>query len=49
MATYVNLDGVRTWYDETGTGEPLVLLQELKDENRWPRRLSPPPRQPPDH
>jgi hypothetical protein len=26
MATYVNLDGVRTWYDETGTGDPLVLL-----------------------
>jgi pimeloyl-ACP methyl ester carboxylesterase len=26
MATYVDLDGVRTWYDETGVGEPLVLL-----------------------
>jgi hypothetical protein len=26
MATYVDLDGVRTWYDEAGTGEPLVLL-----------------------
>ena len=26
MATYVNLDGVRTWYDETGAGDPLVLL-----------------------
>jgi pimeloyl-ACP methyl ester carboxylesterase len=26
MATYVNLDGIRTWYDETGAGEPLVLL-----------------------
>ncbi|MGH7763290.1 MAG: alpha/beta fold hydrolase [Candidatus Dormibacteraceae bacterium] len=26
MATYVDLEGVRTWYDETGTGEPLVLL-----------------------
>ena len=26
MATYVDLDGVRTWYDETGAGEPLVLL-----------------------
>jgi pimeloyl-ACP methyl ester carboxylesterase len=26
MATYVQLDGLRTWYDEHGTGEPLVLL-----------------------
>jgi pimeloyl-ACP methyl ester carboxylesterase len=26
MADYVDLDGVQTWYDETGTGEPLVLL-----------------------
>ena len=26
MASYVDLDGVRTWYDETGAGEPLVLL-----------------------
>jgi pimeloyl-ACP methyl ester carboxylesterase len=26
MGTYVDLDGVRTWYDETGEGEPLVLL-----------------------
>jgi pimeloyl-ACP methyl ester carboxylesterase len=26
MATCVDLDGVRTWYDETGAGEPLVLL-----------------------
>jgi pimeloyl-ACP methyl ester carboxylesterase len=26
MATYVELDGLRTWYDEHGTGEPLVLL-----------------------
>jgi pimeloyl-ACP methyl ester carboxylesterase/GNAT superfamily N-acetyltransferase len=26
MATYVDLDGVRTWYDEHGEGEPLVLL-----------------------
>ena len=26
MATYVDLDGVRTWYDEIGAGEPLVLL-----------------------
>jgi pimeloyl-ACP methyl ester carboxylesterase len=26
MAGYVELDGVRTWYDEHGKGEPLVLL-----------------------
>ncbi|MFF5985525.1 alpha/beta fold hydrolase [Prauserella flavalba] len=26
MAEYVDLDGVRTWYDERGGGEPLVLL-----------------------
>ena len=26
MATYVELNGIRTWYDEQGTGEPLVLL-----------------------
>ncbi|WP_309672278.1 alpha/beta hydrolase [Gemmatimonas sp.] len=26
MPTYVDLDGVRTWYDEKGTGDPVVLL-----------------------
>jgi pimeloyl-ACP methyl ester carboxylesterase len=26
MAAYVDLDGVRTWYDVTGAGDPLVLL-----------------------
>jgi pimeloyl-ACP methyl ester carboxylesterase len=26
MATYVDLDGLSTWYDEHGAGEPLVLL-----------------------
>jgi pimeloyl-ACP methyl ester carboxylesterase len=26
MAAYVEVDGVRTWYDERGQGEPLVLL-----------------------
>lgn len=26
MANYVTLDGVRTWYDELGSGEPLVML-----------------------
>src|SRR4029453_3921337 len=26
MATYVQLGAVKTWYDERGEGEPLVLL-----------------------
>jgi pimeloyl-ACP methyl ester carboxylesterase len=26
MANYVELNGIRTWYDEQGAGEPLVLL-----------------------
>ncbi len=26
MAMYVDLNGVRTWFDEQGSGEPLVLL-----------------------
>jgi pimeloyl-ACP methyl ester carboxylesterase len=26
MATYINLGDVRTWYDERGEGEPVVLL-----------------------
>ena len=26
MANYVELNGMRTWYDEQGTGEALVLL-----------------------
>ena len=26
MGTYVDLDGVRTWYEEHGRGEPLVAL-----------------------
>ncbi len=26
MATYVELPHVKTWYDERGDGEPLVLL-----------------------
>ena len=26
MTKYVELNGIRTWYDEQGTGEPLVLL-----------------------
>ncbi len=26
MTPYVDLDGVRSWYDERGAGNPLVLL-----------------------
>jgi pimeloyl-ACP methyl ester carboxylesterase len=26
MADYIELNGIRTWYDEQGAGEPLVLL-----------------------
>jgi len=26
IGTYIDLDGISTWYDETGEGEPLVLL-----------------------
>ena len=26
MGDYVDLAGVRTWYDELGSGPPLVLL-----------------------
>jgi len=26
LASYIDLDGVRTWYDDHGAGDPLVLL-----------------------
>ena len=26
MGDYVELEGVRTWYDDQGVGSPLVLL-----------------------
>lgn len=34
MATYVDLDGVSTWYDEHGTGDPLVLLHPALVDSR---------------
>lgn len=43
--TYVELDGVRTWYDEHGECEPLVLVHRggadarawAPNSTRWPR------------
>ena len=34
MATYVDLSGVRTWFDERGAGEPLVLLHPRLADSR---------------
>jgi pimeloyl-ACP methyl ester carboxylesterase len=33
--TYVQLGAVKTWYDEQGTGEPLVLLHGGMVDSRW--------------
>jgi pimeloyl-ACP methyl ester carboxylesterase len=42
MADYVELDGVRTWYDERGEGEPLVLLHPGgADARAWAPNLDP--------
>lgn len=35
MGTYAELSGVRTWYDERGEGEPLVLLHGGAVDVRW--------------
>jgi pimeloyl-ACP methyl ester carboxylesterase len=34
MPNYVELDGLRTWYDEKGQGEPLVLLHPASTDSR---------------
>jgi pimeloyl-ACP methyl ester carboxylesterase len=34
MGSYVDLDGVKTWYDEQGSGEPLVLLHHAMGDAR---------------
>jgi pimeloyl-ACP methyl ester carboxylesterase len=40
MAGYVELGGVRTWYDEHGEGEPLVLLHPgAADARAWAPNL----------
>ncbi|MEV4756665.1 alpha/beta hydrolase [Micromonospora sp. NPDC049559] len=35
MGTYVQLGAVRTWYDEHGTGDPLVLMHGGLVDARW--------------
>ena len=36
MATYIEIGGVKTWYDEDGSGEPLVLLHGgLSTNETW--------------
>ena len=35
MAEYVQLGAVRTWYDEHGDGDPLVLLHGGLVDARW--------------
>lgn len=34
MASYVDLGGVQTWYDERGTGDPLLLLHPGRVDSR---------------
>jgi pimeloyl-ACP methyl ester carboxylesterase len=34
MAEYVEVNGVRTWYDERGEGEPLTLLHGGSSDSR---------------
>jgi len=36
MGTYIEIDGVKTWYDEDGSGEPLMLLHGgLSPNETW--------------
>jgi pimeloyl-ACP methyl ester carboxylesterase len=40
MAQYVDVNGVRTWYEERGDGEPLVLLHGgFSDSRDFARNL----------
>jgi pimeloyl-ACP methyl ester carboxylesterase len=41
MATYVQLGAVKTWYDEHGEGDPLVLLHGGLVDARFFDRTSP--------
>jgi pimeloyl-ACP methyl ester carboxylesterase len=41
MATYVQLGAVKTWYDEHGQGEPLVLLHGGLVDARFFGRICP--------
>jgi pimeloyl-ACP methyl ester carboxylesterase len=40
VTPYVDLDGVRTWYDELGTGDALVLLHGGIVDSRFYARNS---------
>jgi len=48
MADYVELGDVRTWYDEHGQGEPVLLLHPgagtpgpgRRASTRWPRTFN---------
>ena len=41
MASYVDLNGVRTWFDEHGAGDPLVLLHPAATDSRaWASNLA---------
>jgi hypothetical protein len=35
MPEYVELNGVMTWYDELGEGQPLLLLHPGGDARAW--------------
>jgi pimeloyl-ACP methyl ester carboxylesterase len=39
--TYVELRGVRTWYDERGSGQPLVRLHGLTDARFFEQNIGP--------
>ena len=44
MGGYLEIDGLKTWYEEQGAGEPLVLLHEAWRRTRLGRpssRISP--------
>ena len=41
MGTYVDIGGLKTWYDEDGSGEPLVLLHGgISPNETWGPQLS---------
>jgi len=40
MGEYVDVDGVKTWFDSWGSGPALVLLQEIFGVNRYLREVA---------